>query len=100
MGCFCLWQRLAVPLLLCFVVSLLPSGTTPDGRDRIAPECAENPAPTGEEEEQKHARPFVSLCQGHTDHGSPLLDLARAKDERFLPSPHGEVLLRPPRRLL
>jgi hypothetical protein len=94
------WQRLALPLLLCFVLSLLPSSIVLNGLDQVAAECVENPIPTGEEEEQKHARPLGSLHQAHTAHGSLLVDLARAADDRLLPSPHGEVLLRPPKRFL
>lgn len=95
-----LWYRLVVPVLLSFMFSVLPSSILFNGLDWVATECAESPAPTGEEEEHKHARPFAALCQGHTDHGSPLVDLARATDDRLLPSPHGEVLLRPPRRYM
>ena len=95
-----LWQRLAAPLLLCFVLSLLPSSIFFNGPDRVATECAESPAPTGEEEAVKHARPFAILYQGHSDPGSPLIELAHTTDDRLLPSPHGEVLLRPPKRLL
>lgn len=95
-----LWQRLAAPLLLCFVLSLLPYNILSSGLGRVASECVESPAPTAEEEEVKHARPFVSPYRGHADHGAPLLVVARATDERLLPSPHGEVLLRPPKRFL
>ena len=95
-----LWQRLAAPLLFCFVLSVLPSSMVFNGLDRVATKCADSPASTGEEEEQKHARPCATLCLGHPDDGSLLLDLAIVTDDRLLPSPHGEVLLRPPKRIL
>ena len=95
-----LWHRLAVPLLLCFMLSVLPSSILFNGLDRAATACSESPAPTAEEEELKHARPFATLCQVHADPSSPLRDQARATDDRSLPSPHGEVLLRPPRWFL
>ncbi len=95
-----LCQRLVVPLLLCFVMSLLPASILFNGLDQGGTGNGERPAPTSEEDEVKNALPYATANPGDADPGSPLIEVARATNDRLLPSPHGEVQLRPPKRLL
>jgi|GEM_PF-2154665 hypothetical protein len=89
-------HRLVVPLLLCSGMGIMVC-STPAISDGSTAECIECPVPSGEQEEVKDIQTCPPLSFSHMSIGTPRVDPECSTDERLLPSPYGEVLVRPPK---
>ena len=93
-------QGITFSLLLSFALNTMTALFLSGDPERSSPVQSDAPLPMGEEEQVKHARPFVTTGHEFANLGTPLPRVSRSTDDRLLPTPHSEVLVRPPKTFL